>query len=186
MDSSIITILIAVAIIGFQIYSEKKKKENAKARAMGIQPQQHTEEDPREKLRREISSLFTGVVPQEEEEDESYDGYNYDQENDQTPNSLYSEDPFESIVNKTEAPKTVAPLDIIHKYEGESFLNKSTVDGIAKSEQIDVTGDIYDSKAISEHNYTEEAAKPIAAFGKNFDPRLFIIYSELANPKFRD
>lgn len=186
MDSSIITILIAVAIIGFQIYSEKKKKENAKARAMGIQPQQHTEEDPREKLRREISSLFAGVVPEEEEEDESYDGYDYDQDNDQTSNSLYSEDPFESIVNKTEAPKTVAPLDIIPKYEGESFLNKSTVDGRAKSEQIDVTGDIYDSKAISEHNYTEEAAKPIAAFGKNFDPRLFIIYSELANPKFRD
>lgn len=186
MDSSIITILIAVAIIGFQIYSEKKKRENAKARAMGIQPQQRQEDDPREKLRREISSLFAGVVPEEEDEAESYDGYDYEQDNGQTSNSLYSEDPFESIVNKTEAPKVVAPLDILPKYEGESFLNKSTVDGIAKSEQFDVTGDIYDSKAISEHNYSEESAKPLAALGKSFDPRLFIIYSELANPKFRE
>ena len=183
MDSSIITILIAVAIIGFQIYSEKKKKENAKARAMGVQPQQKAEDDPREVLRREISSLFTGGVPEEEDR---YDNYDMEEDFDQESPSLYSEDPFDSIINKTEAPKIGYHLDIPPKYEGESILQNNMMEGRAKSEQIDVTGDIYDSKAISEHNYTEEYVKPISAFGKDFDPRLFIIYSELATPKYRE
>jgi hypothetical protein len=184
MDSSIITILIAVAIIGYQIYSEKKKRENAKARAMGIQPQQHEEDDPREKLRREISSLFAGVVPEEEDH---YNAYDMEEEDsDETSDSLYSEDPFDSIINKTEAPKTAVHLDIIPKIEGESILQNNMMEGRAKSEQIDVTGDIYDSKAISEHNYTQEYVKPVSVFGKDFDPRLFIIYSELATPKYRE
>lgn len=176
MESTIITILIAIAIMGFQIYNEKKKKENARARSAGITPQS---EDPHEKLRRELSSLFAGIVPEEETEYEPYL-----QPLDTAPDSvdvISPEDPFESISKKQNIP-----LDTVPANEGESLTMGTFNHKIAKSEQEDVTGDIYDSKAISAHEIGESPEKKGGITDKDFNPRLFILYSEIAAPKFRE
>lgn len=182
MDSTIITIIIAIAIMGFQIYSEKKKKENTRARAMGIKPDQQPYEDPREKLQKELSSLFAGFE-KEEEESTPYDIYTEESDNEPLDSAghYYSEDPFESIIRE---PEVV--LDTLPEKEGESLLQKPVADIPVKSEKIDVTGSIYDSKAISDHENAGAEVKHALSGGGEFDPRMFIIYSELANPKFRD
>ncbi len=163
MDSTIITILIAIAVIAFQVFGEKKKKEMQRQRQNrsdnpDISPQ--VQRDPREELRRDLESLFgSSTTIFEDDEQDPY-----------LPALDTADNPLDTLPPET-PEYTFQPLD---------------TDQRAQSEQIDVTGDLYISKEISDFEGTAEKDHKHTVAGEDFDQRLFIIYSQLAKPKFEE
>ncbi|MHC1779241.1 MAG: hypothetical protein AB9922_03270 [Bacteroidales bacterium] len=175
MESTIISILIAVAIVIFQGYSDKKKKERKRAETAG---ENYPEE---EKL--SLTSLFKEIM---KDEIPSFKKAEY-------------QDPYESIMEESVeypvANEAVAEVVIPHAppvYISEEIKEYKYSESAIEDEgsyslyESVVPEDIYDSKEISEHSYNEESARKSNLFENGFDPRLFIIYSELAAPKYRD
>lgn len=164
-------IVIAVAIMAYQIYNEKKKKEQ-KGNAVNRPPLPRV--DPNEQLHKEFSQMFgfSSIVNDLEE--------------------THGEESEEDIYAPVEIAKPSVPLAERKKYMGETL---STMASEAKAYNVDVPinkthaettqllSDIYDSSEISDFNSQEESVENL---DKDFDPRLFILYSEIAQPKFKD
>lgn len=163
MDSTIITILIAIAVIAFQVFGEKKKKEMQRQRQNRSANPDFSPEvprDPREELRRDLESLFgssTTIFEDEEQE------------------------PHHSMLDTADNP-----LDSLPPETQEYSFQPTALEQRAKSEQVDVTGDLYTSSEISGYEDTAQEEHKLTITGEEFDPRLFIIYSQLAKPKFEE
>ena len=154
MDSTIISILAAVAIMAYQVFSEKKKRER-KAALSG------------EKPKNSISALFADILQEDERDRKEYD-YEFD-------------DPYTSITSQRVETIPVA-------FKSESKIEPLPVTPLQTYEPlVDSTPrDIYDSAEIADHDYEKESKLSQGVFKGGFDPAQFIIYSEIATPKFRD
>ncbi len=152
MESTIISILIAVAIIAFQAYSEKKKRDQKRASAS-------SGNNPLKDDRITLSSLFEEIIKDEIplfSKEEEY------------------QDPYTSILEESlEYPVKSEPSVEVKEYK----FSESNIAEEGNYEQYKPEGeeDIYDSKEISEHNYDDSTAERANLFGEGFDPRLFII-----------
>ena len=175
MESTIISILIAVAIVIFQGYSDKKKKERKRAASAGESSVKE------EKL--SISSLFEEIM---RDEIPSFKKTEY-----QDPYESIMEESIEYPVKKEPVAEVVVPETppvYISEEVKEYKYSESAIEdeGSYSLYDSEVPDDIYDSKEISEHSYSEESARKANLLENGFDPRLFIIYSSLATPKYLD
>jgi len=175
MESTIISIIIAVALVIFQGYSEKKRKERKRASSLG---ENHVKED-----KISLSSLFEEILKDEIpafKKTEYQDPYvSIMEESVEYP---VKEEPVAEVVIPETPPVYISEEVKEYKYSESAIEDEgdySLYDSV-------VPDDIYDSKEISEHSYTEENSRKSNLFENGFDPRLFIIYSELAAPKYRD
>lgn len=175
MESTIISILVALAIVIFQGYSDKKKRDRKRAESSG---ENYVKED-----KITLSSLFEEIIK------------------DEIPSLKKTEyqDPFESIMEESvEYPVKSEPVAEIVTPETPPVYTSEEVKEYKYSEsEIEEEGgyglyepaisrDIYDSKEISEHSYAEEDNQKRDLLENGFDPKLFIIYSSLATPKYLD
>ncbi|MDP3453487.1 MAG: hypothetical protein Q8R90_11090 [Bacteroidales bacterium] len=184
MDSTIISILIAIAILAFQFFNEKKKKERAmRGREGGVSPT-GASADP---VNSGISSLFADMLRDREED--IYDESEFDLD-DESP---YASLPSAEIKVQDEGVKTEESYlnsDSVSRKSGRIITNLESrnlkieggVDRVVDTEPRD----IYDSPDIADHDYNQESAKNEGIFKGGFDPALFVIYSEIAKPKFED
>jgi hypothetical protein len=164
MDSTIISILAAVAIMAYQIFSEKKKRE--RKAAMKSNPSYETK-GYEEKPKNSISALFADILEDDERDRKEFD-YDF-------------EDPYASITSHRAEPipvavKSESKIDYVPVVPLQSF--EPLVDNTPR--------DIYDSAEISDHDYESESALSEGVFKGGFNPAMLIIYSEIAAPKFRD
>ncbi|PKP05829.1 MAG: hypothetical protein CVU10_10835 [Bacteroidetes bacterium HGW-Bacteroidetes-5] len=164
MDSTIISILAAVAIMAYQIFSEKKKRE--RKAAMKSNPSYETG-GYEEKPKNSISALFADILEDDERDRKDFD-YDF-------------EDPYASITSQRVEATPVA-------VKSESKIEYVPVIPLQSFEPlVDTTPrDIYDSAEIADHDYESESALSDGVFKGGFDPAMLIIYSEIAAPKFRD
>ncbi len=164
MDSTIISILAAVAIMAYQVFSEKKKRER---RAAMKSNSPNETQDYQERPKNSISALFADILQEDERVSKEYD-YNF-------------EDPYTSITSqRVEA----IPLS----FKSESKIEPLPETPLQTYEPLvdNTPRDIYDSAEISDHDYDNESKLSEGVFKGGFDPALLIIYSEIAAPKFRD
>ncbi len=184
MDSTVISILIAIAIMAYQVFNEKKKKEMAKREKEGGASPTGSSSPP---LNSGISALFADML--REREEDQYQEQEYD---------LEDESPYVSLL-----PIESKPEDEGVKRE-ESYLNSESVSsesariltnlesrhlkfgGEMNKDSDNELRDIYDSAEIADHDYNEESVKIEGVFKGGFDPALLVIYSEIARPKFED
>ncbi|PKO98679.1 MAG: hypothetical protein CVU13_09615 [Bacteroidetes bacterium HGW-Bacteroidetes-8] len=162
MDSTIISILAAVAIMVYQVFSEKKKRER---RAAMKSNSPNETPDYQERPKNSISALFADILQEDEGDRRGYD----------------FEDPYASITsNRVEViPMTLkseSKIEPIPVAPPQTYV--PLVDNTPR--------DIYDSAEISDHDYENESKLSEGVFKGGFDPALLIIYSEIAAPKFRD
>jgi hypothetical protein len=170
MDT-ILYIVIGIAVMAFQIYSEKKKKEQqaaARQKKSSTQVSATTAEPIREPLPQNPFSFVSSSLTDEEQ----------------------SEDPFEFYYEDFEEGSISAPVVDEVKVEEAKPLSysKQTVQSILDEQSANSKTegeDIYSSDEISGDKYNESGL-PTDLLKDKFDPRLFILYSELAAPKFRD
>ncbi len=136
MDT-IIYLVLAVAIILFQVYSEKKKKELKNAQQYSEENDLHEEAEP------------------------EHDMFDWDETDINQP--------------EVEKRKVVAPaaVDINHPISADAY-------------DVDNSGAIYESTEISDFENKEGRKVETSPLSAGFDPKLFIIYSQIAEPKFRD
>jgi hypothetical protein len=162
MDSTIISILAAVAIMAYQIFSEKKKRE--RKAAMKSNPSYETG-GYEEKPKNSISALFADILEDDERDHKDFD----------------FEDPYDSITSHR-----VEPIPAVVKSESK-IEYVPIIPPISFEPLADTTPrDIYDSAEIADHDYESESALSDGVFKGGFDPAMLIIYSEIAAPKFRD
>jgi len=164
MDSTIISILATVAIMAYQVFSEKKKRER-KAAMKGNSSNETP--DYQERPKNSISALFADILQEDERDRKEYD-YEFD-------------DPYTSITSQRVETIPVA-------FKSESKIEPLPVTPLQTYEPlVDSTPrDIYDSAEIADHDYEKESKLSQGVFKGGFDPAQFIIYSEIATPKFRD
>ncbi len=184
MDSTVISILIAIAIMAYQVFNEKKKKEMAKREKEGGASPTGSSSPP---LNSGISALFADML-REREEDE-YQEQEYDLEDESPYASLKPVEPKVEI----ERAKITESFPGSGSYSGESgrIMTNLEIRNLKIEEGMDkdlenVQRDIYDSSEIADHDYNEESVKSEGVFKGGFDPALLIVYSEIAKPKFED
>ncbi|MDP3437216.1 MAG: hypothetical protein Q8S04_08220 [Bacteroidales bacterium] len=164
MDSTIISILAAIAIMAFQVFNEKKKRERKAAMKINSSNETPSYE---ERPKNSISALFADILQEDERERTDYE---YD-----------LEDPYTSITSQRVEAIPVA-------FKPESKIEPLPVTPLQTYEPLvdNTPRDIYDSAEISDHDYEKESKISQGVFKGGFDPAHFIIYSEIATPKFRD
>jgi hypothetical protein len=170
MDT-ILYIVIGIAVMAFQIYSEKKKKEQ-QAAARQRKPSTQSYATPTEPKREPVSQNPFSFVASSLIDEE------------------HSENPFEFYYEELDEGSISAPVADEVKIEEvkPSTFSKHTVQSILDEQSANSKSeveDIYSSDEISGDKYNESGLS-IDLLKEKFDPRLFILYSVLAAPKFRD
>jgi preprotein translocase subunit YajC len=161
MDT-ILYIVIAIAIMAFQVYNEKKKKESqntSPARRGMPQVQQDAESELSafEKLfGLEIPDSARATVAQE---------------------ILPDEFESEEVLNEGGGMGKPAKIE-------EKQTIQSVIDGQAKATKL-AGDDLYSSSEISGDKFNNQEDEALA-IKQEFNPKLFILYSEIAKPKFLD
>jgi hypothetical protein len=164
MDSTIISILAAVAIMAYQVLSEKKKRER---RAAMKSNSPNETPDYQERPKNSISAMFADILQEDERDIKEYD-YDF-------------EDPYTSITSQRVEAIPVS-------FKSESKIESLPVTPLQTYEPLvdNTPRDIYDSAEISDHDYEKESKLSDGVFKGGFDPAQLIIYSEIAAPKYRD
>lgn len=146
MDT-ILYIVIAVAIMAYQVYSEKNKKEQKK-RVVNQPPVPQV--DSNEELDSELATMFDSLSNNGSEEVGG-------------KHKATSNDKIEAQAYNIDVP-----------------VNKSD------EENRQLLKDIYDSDQITNFDSNKQGDSESEMEAEKFDPRLFILYSEIAKPKFMD
>ncbi len=161
MDT-ILYIVIAIAIMAFQVYNEKKKKEsqNASPARKGMPQVQHEEESELSAFEKlfglEIPESARATVAQEI-----------------LPDEFESEEVLQEGRGMTTPPK---------KQEIQTI--QSVIDRQAEATKL-AGDDLYSSSEISGDKFNNQEDEALA-IKQEFNPKLFILYSEIAKPKFLD
>lgn len=147
MDT-VLYIVVAVAIMAYQIYNEKNKKEKEKElKKEAINMPSVAQLDPNEELEQDLASMFK-------------------------PSTSVNE----KLKPKIEPESTL----ISQAYNVDVPINKTD----AEIKQL--LNDIYESSQITNFDSSEKDNKELEIQDEEFNPRLFILYSEIAQPKFMD
>ncbi|MFA5641917.1 MAG: hypothetical protein WCR61_00240 [Bacteroidales bacterium] len=147
MDT-ILYIVIAVAIMAYQIYNEKKKKEKEQGlKKEAVNEPSVARLDPNEELEKDLASMFKPITSEDEKLKPKID-----------PEPTLDSQAYnvDITTNKTDA-------------ENKQLLN-----------------DIYESSQITNFDSSDKDNKELEIQDEEFNPRLFILYSEIARPKFMD
>lgn len=160
MDT-LIYILIAIAITLFQVYNEKKKKEELLAKRKAQQRENEEYEDIHLSTERYAHIGEEAIVehssPYEYQEMEEY---------------LYGNEELKSY-EETEEPQMVNfNLDELHK----------VIQRIEREEANQANIEVAEAQANQTTEAQKEANNPLFTF----DPKLFVLYSEIARPKFEN
>ena len=143
MDT-IIYLVLAVAVILFQVFSEKKKKELQKAQK------------------------YSDIKP----------GYDHDDSVEEDEEEMFDWS-FSETVEETQKSEEIVPKSA-HQKAAEKLLQT------ADAYEVDNSGSVYESPEISDFENKEGRKTESSPLAEGFDPKLFVIYSQIAEPKFRD
>ncbi len=207
-------IVVAIGIMAYQIYNEKNKKEQRqnsvnKPPVKRIDPNEELHKD----LARMFGSLsMVDGLEDEELEEQLYptkQGYKdiASQQAQREPEALHQglasehqglaaqyqelSSHHQHSMAQNQEPQT----PIRRKYEpeivptetlGKEAYNVDVPVNKTDAETKQLLQDIYDSSEISGFDSSDQSQKAIDFKGKGFDPRLFILYSEIARPKYLD
>ncbi len=152
MDT-LIYIILAVVILLFQGYTQKKQKERKRNMAQGER----------------------SATPQREEELSVSDFLKKMLKEERIHNTYYDEDPYLSILNE----------NIEAVPEAEDYFDNRPPEAY-NEERFNTTEEGRRSTLDTESIKIPEPEPllTISPFGEKFDPKLFILYSELAKPKY--
>lgn len=204
-------IVIAIAILVYQIYNDKKKKEqrnNAVNRpSVNRPPVQRI--DPNEELHRDLAQMFGSFAMRDHLEDDSEFNEQQDVDFDEIDNRVEQQDSLlqqqDSLLQQHD--NLLQQHDNLlkqHDFAAHSYIaEKSQKDKPAETlgnhaynvavpvnktdaETTQLLQEIYDSPEISNFGIGQEPYNELNNKVKSFDPRLFILYSEIAQPKYRD
>lgn len=198
-------IVIAIAIMAYQIYNENKKKEQKK-NAASNSPSRRV--DTNQGYKSEFAHMFDSLssingLEDDELQDESDSHLKYVKS---VPTDFSS--PYHNLGVKQNATNIIErdnkAIERENRAQGrkkqmpEIMPKESLETSEARAYNIDVPinktdaqtkqllDDIYDSSEISSHSFEQKSQNKTSVFGEGFDPRLFILYSAIVNPKFRD
>lgn len=196
-------IVVAIGIMAYQIYNEKNKKEQ---RQNSVNKPPVKRIDPNEELHKDLARMFGSLsmvdgLEDEEElelEEQLYptkQGYKdiASQQAQREPEALHQglSSHHQHSMAQNQEPQT----PIRRKYEpeivptetlGQEAYNVDVPINKTDAETKQLLQDIYDSSEISGFDTSDQSQKIIDFKGKGFDPRLFILYSEIAKPKYLD
>lgn len=193
-------IVVAIGIMAYQIYNEKNKKEQ---RQNSVNKPPVKRIDPNEELHKDLARMFGSLsmvdgLEDEELEEQLYptkQGYKdiTSQQAQREPEALHQG--LSSHHQHSMAQNQEPPTPIRRKYEpeivptetlGQEAYNVDVPINKTDAETKQLLQDIYDSSEISGFDTSDQSQKIIDFKGKGFDPRLFILYSEIAKPKYLD
>lgn len=193
-------IVVAIGIMAYQIYNEKNKKEQ---RQNSVNKPPVKRIDPNEELHKDLARMFGSLsmvdgLEDEELEEQLYptkQGYKdiTSQQAQREPEALHQglSSHHQHSMAQNQEPQT----PIRRKYEpeivptetlGQEAYNVDVPINKTDAETKQLLQDIYDSSEISGFDTSDQSQKIIDFKGKGFDPRLFILYSEIAKPKYLD
>ena len=174
-------IVAAIAIMAYQIYNEKNKKEQRK-NAVNRPPERQI--DPNEELHRDLTQMF-GSLPQDLKDVETvpkdFTTRNKDIASQEFKKTKITGDSNKSQVREKYMPEIV-PMETLEAeaYDIDVPINKTD------AETTQLLKDIYNSSEISGFDSGDRSHIKHENKSKDFDPRLFILYSEIAKPKYID
>ncbi|MFA6769991.1 MAG: hypothetical protein WCR71_02340 [Bacteroidales bacterium] len=174
-------IVIAVAIMAYQIYNEKKKKEQKKD-AINRPPVKRV--DPNEELQRDLSQMFGSLSGIPIFEDDESGELNQEFESD--PHDFISDMPASKAAPVKPVREKYKPEIVSTETLGAEAYNVDVPINKTEAETTQLLHDIYDNSAIYSDEIDGQSNKEREKEDKDFDPKLFILYSEIAQPKFKD
>ena len=205
MENNIVTWLIVAGLILLQFLGSNKKKKAAEARKKAILEEQMRQAANSSEYSYDISS----------EEESVYDDPQEELQYDEPIRSgeKHSEDPFDffnlsKLIEKAdvmmsatksyydieerlsgkqntneEAAKPVEEKRYEQAYRNDSFESDIIEEGVRTTDD-DAIGGINDEAGLYNEEY--EAGDKVSAIVASFDPKLFILYSEIARPKYQE
>jgi len=189
-------IVVAIAIMAYQIYNEKNKKEQRK-NAVNRPPVKRI--DPNEELHKDLTQMFgslSGVNGLEDDSKSTESDKNlkyvksvpsdFTSRHKDIASQEFRKTQLTGNNNKSQVKEKYMP-DIVpmETLEAQAY-NIDVPINKTEAETTQLLKDIYNSSEISGFDSGDGSHKKLDIKSEDFDPRLFILYSEIAKPKFID